>query len=155
MKYFKKSILNAFVICLALSVVVSSCKKDDVLEPRISQLKVCDAAPADEILCDNNKSTFAPEDPAFYASAKFDDITKDTDVTFTLSAKDNDGNWVELTTLTFKPSEQGTFDDETTFDLSTNFTKSPTQNWPVTDYKVDTKIEVEDGPSSSKEFDVQ
>lgn len=155
MKYLKNSLLNGLVFCLAISVVFSACKKDPVLEPRISQLKVCDAAPADEILCASDKSTFAPADPAFYASAKFDGITKDTEVTFTLFAKDNDGNWTNLTGLTFKPSDQGTFTDENTFDLSTNFTKNPSEMWPVTDYRVETTIEVTDGPTTTKEFSVQ
>jgi len=156
MKYLKNSVLNSLILFFALSVVISSCTKEDpVLNPRISQLKVCDSAPADKILCANDKGTFAPADPAFYTSAKFEDITKDTDVKFTLSGKDTDGNWVELSTITFKPSQQGTFTDESSFDLSTNFTKEASQSWPVGDYKIDTNIEVTDGPSSSKEFDVQ
>jgi|GEM_PF-3897849 len=155
MKFLNSSILNSLVLCLVLSIAVSSCKKDDVLEPRISQLKICDAAPADEILCASDKSVFAPSDPAFYASAKFEGITKDTEVTFTMYGKDSDGNWVVMTFLTFKPSDQGTFDDETAFDLSTNFTKSATQAWPVSDYKIEAQIEVADGPSAENEFSVQ
>jgi len=156
MQIFKKSILNTLILCLALSVVVSSCKKDDdPLEPRISQLSVCNEPPADEILCASNVSTFAPTDPAVYASAKFDDITKDTDVTFTLFGVDTDGDWEELSTFTFKPSELGTFEDETSFDLSTNFTRNQSQNWQVNDYKVEAKVEVDNGPTASKEFDVQ
>ncbi len=155
MKYVQNSLLNALILSLVLSVVFSACKKDPVLDPRISDLKVCDAAPTDEVLCASHKGTFAPEDDAFYASAKFIDISKDTDVTFSLLGKDSDGNWEMIADLTFKPSQQGTFEDETSFDLSTNFTKNATAMWTVTDYKVETKIELTDGPTASKEFDVQ
>lgn len=155
MKYFKSSILNGFALCLTLAIAFSACKKDDVLDPSISQLKVCNEAPADEILCASNVSSFETTDPAFYASAKFSDITKETEVTFTLSGKETDGSWTSLGSETFRPSQQGSFDDETNFDLSVNFTRPTTTNWIVGEYKIDTKVEVENGPTAEVKFEVQ
>lgn len=154
---FKNSNPTTMVKLFALIIIALSftaCEKEDPI-PTITQLKVCNSAPSGSVLCSSNQSTFEMTSPTFYASAVFSNITKDTPVSFKLYGKNVAGEWMEVFSQEFRPSEAGTFDDEDIFDLSTNFTKGATQLWPAAQYKIEARIEAAEGALSTVNFSVQ
>ncbi len=149
---FSKLTMLAIVL---VALCFTSCKEDEPLPPSISQLKTCTESAVDNALCSSNVSTFDEDTPKIYISSLFSNIDKNRVILYTLYGEDSNGNWINIFETSTRPSEQGTFDDDvTTFRMNVHFTKPAANDWPKAMYRVDVKIDGDDGATDSIEYEV-
>lgn len=136
----KTSKLTFLLLALSFICISTGCKTEPE-DPTIEELKTCRESGIEDAVCSSNVNTFDEDTPRIYVSGIFDHIDRNTNITFTLFAKDGSGNWINLASTTSKPSDFGDFDEDASrFKLNVYFVKSETVQWIKTDYRIDAEI---------------